>query len=160
MPAAKPVLSISPGSSGLRPRYRTTGFSLAAPERKGRMSGHLAPVEIYDPERAMALRVICQAVRQLVTDILVLASERVQVRRDYRRTGCHVRQITMYVCHVALRLSMSDVGQAFGRDRTTVAHACGVVEDRRDDASFNDFIAVIERMVTAVFTLDGGRYHV
>jgi hypothetical protein len=29
------------------------------------------------------------------------------------------------------------VGRIFERDRTTVAHACGVVEDRRDDANFD-----------------------
>ncbi|RWX76164.1 hypothetical protein EPK99_20565 [Neorhizobium lilium] len=75
------------------------------------------------------------------------------LRRDRRRFACHVRQIAMYVCHVALRVSLSDIGDAFGRDRTTVGHACHVVEDRRDDPAFDDFVATVERLVTTVFGL-------
>jgi hypothetical protein len=37
------------------------------------------------------------------------------------------------------------VGAHFGRDRTTVAHACGRVEDRRDDLMVD----------TALFCLTG-----
>ena len=43
------------------------------------------------------------------------------------------RQVAMYLAHVELGLSLSLVGTHFGRDRTTVSHACGRVEDRRDD---------------------------
>ena len=42
--------------------------------------------------------------------------DRVLIRRDRRRMACHVRQIAMYVCHVALRISQTDIGEAFGRD--------------------------------------------
>ena len=49
------------------------------------------------------------------------------------------RQISMYVAHVALGLSLTEVGRKFGRDRTTAAHACRLVEDRRDDLQF-DFL--------------------
>ena len=43
------------------------------------------------------------------------------------------RQVAMYLAHVELGLSLTIVGTQFGRDRTTVSHACGRVEDRRDD---------------------------
>lgn len=43
------------------------------------------------------------------------------------------RQVAMYLAHVELGLSLAMVGAQFGRDRTTVSHACGRVEDRRDD---------------------------
>ena len=36
---------------------------------------------------------------------------------------------------------MSEIGAAFGRDRTTVGHACNVVEDRRDDAAFEAWVS-------------------
>jgi chromosomal replication initiation ATPase DnaA len=65
----------------------------------------------------------------------------------------------MYVCHVVLQVSLTDIGYAFGRDRTTVSHACNVVEDRRDDPAFDDFIASVERVVTSVFGAPGGREH-
>ena len=95
--------------------------------------------------------VACRIVRQLALEMTALASDRPLWRRDGRRSTCHVRQIAMYVCHVVLRLSLSDIGAAFGRDRTTVSHACNVVEDRRDDASFDAFVSAIERAVLSVF---------
>ncbi|MEK1933478.1 MAG: helix-turn-helix domain-containing protein [Pararhizobium sp.] len=62
----------------------------------------------------------------------------------------------MYVCHVVLPISLTDIGYAFGRDRTTVSHTCNVIEDC-DDPAFDDFIAWVERVVTSVFGAPGGR---
>lgn len=47
------------------------------------------------------------------------------------------RQVAMYLAHVAFGMTLTDVGALFARDRTTVAYACGVVEDRRDDPGFD-----------------------
>lgn len=57
------------------------------------------------------------------------------------------RQVAMYLCHVGFEFSLSRVAVAFGRDRSTVAHACHAIEDRRDDADFDAWIAALERMV-------------
>ncbi|MES1203155.1 MAG: helix-turn-helix domain-containing protein [Pseudomonadota bacterium] len=54
------------------------------------------------------------------------------------------RQVAMHLCHVAFELSLSRVAQAFGRDRSTVAHACHVIEDRRDEESFDALIEMLE----------------
>lgn len=54
------------------------------------------------------------------------------------------RQIAMYLAHVGFGLSFDAVGRAFGRDRTTVAHACRVVEDGRDDIWFDCRMATLE----------------
>ena len=43
------------------------------------------------------------------------------------------RQSAMYLAHVSFGLSFSEVARGFRRDRTTAAHACQLVEDRRDD---------------------------
>lgn len=101
--------------------------------------------------RRMSDRSICRIVRQMVSELLLLLGDRVMVRRDRRRLACHVRQISMYVCHVALRMPQQDIGVAFGRDRTTVSHACHVVEDRRDDRVYDEFVSAAERIVVAVF---------
>jgi chromosomal replication initiation ATPase DnaA len=76
-----------------------------------------------------------------------------ELRRPGRSTldVARVRQIAMYVGHVVLRLSMSDVGRGFGRDRTTVLYACHLVEDMRDDADFDRIVAMMERVVGAAF---------
>lgn len=57
------------------------------------------------------------------------------------------RQIAMYLCHVTCRRSLTDVGRVFDRDRTTVAHACGVVEDLRDDQRFDRVLDLLEAIV-------------
>jgi hypothetical protein len=62
-----------------------------------------------------------------------------------------VRQIAMYVAHVVLRLTMGEVGTGFGRDRTTVLHACRVIEDMRDDPEFDRVVQMIERVAFAAF---------
>lgn len=43
------------------------------------------------------------------------------------------RQRAMYLAHVVFGISLTRVGVCFGRDRTTVRHACALVEDSRDD---------------------------
>ncbi len=44
---------------------------------------------------------------------------------------------------------MVDIGRGFGRDRTTVMHACHLVEDLRDDEDFDRVVAVTERVAIA-----------
>ncbi|MEB2847111.1 transposase [Rhizobiales bacterium RZME27] len=94
---------------------------------------------------------ICRGVRLLVWEALVLASGQMAELRDRRRIACHVRQIAMYVCHVALRMPMGGIADACGRDRSTVSHACHLTEDRRDDPLFDAFVACVERMALAAF---------
>ncbi len=67
--------------------------------------------------------------------------------------GCsqtaYARQLAMYLCHVAFELSLSRVASAFGRDRSTVAHACHAIEDRRDEAQFDLWMSALEQMLRA-----------
>jgi hypothetical protein len=60
-------------------------------------------------------------------------------------TGRAARQIAMYLAHVLLSRPQHDVALLFDRDRTTVAHAMHVVEDRRDDPRLERLIERIER---------------
>jgi chromosomal replication initiation ATPase DnaA len=59
------------------------------------------------------------------------------------------RQVAMYLTHVAFGLSLQRVAVAFARDRSTVAHACHVVEDRRDHAGFDDLLDQLEASLRA-----------
>lgn len=60
------------------------------------------------------------------------------------------RQVAMYIAHVTCGLSLTDVGLIFARDRTTVAHACAVVEDKRDDPIFDSALELMEWIVPAM----------
>lgn len=64
-----------------------------------------------------------------------------------RADAAFARQVAMYLAHVAYGLTYSDVGRVFERDRTTVAHACEVVEDRRDDAGIDRTLDLLEAVV-------------
>lgn len=54
------------------------------------------------------------------------------------------RQLAMYLAHVGLGLSQTEVAIAFGRDRSTIAHACRRIEDRRDTLAFDRKVAQME----------------
>ena len=60
------------------------------------------------------------------------------------------RQVAMCLTHVVCGLSMTEVGALFSRDRTTVAQACEVVEDRRDDPELDSRVERLECAVAAV----------
>ena len=67
-------------------------------------------------------------------------------RRGVRRTW----QSAMYLSHVAFELPLGEVGRAFGRDRTTAAHACRLIEDRRDDPAVDAVLAALENACRAL----------
>jgi hypothetical protein len=108
-------------------------------------------VSLPNRRRSVGLRNVCHAVRQVASEMISLGSPRTGFARDERFAGSHVQQIAMYVCHVALRLTFTDIAQGFGRDRTTVAHSCARVEDRRDEHAFDDLVGAVERVVDTVF---------
>lgn len=57
-----------------------------------------------------------------------------------RPIEARARHIAIYLTHVALGMSLARVARAFGRDRSTVAYACHLIEDRRDDSDFDDWL--------------------
>lgn len=60
------------------------------------------------------------------------------------------RQLAMYLTHVGFGLNQSRVAIAFARDRSTIAHACHLIEDKRDEADFDDFVDALEQSLTQV----------
>ncbi|MCC5994884.1 MAG: chromosomal replication initiator DnaA [Oceanicaulis sp.] len=60
------------------------------------------------------------------------------------------RQIAIYLTHVAFEISLARTAEAFGRDRSTAAHACHKVEDRRDDSAFDQCLDELEACLRSV----------
>jgi chromosomal replication initiation ATPase DnaA len=54
------------------------------------------------------------------------------------------RQIAMYLSHVVLNMSFSQIGTAFGRDRSTACHALRHVENMRDDPELDRTLLQLE----------------
>ena len=70
-----------------------------------------------------------------------------------RKNIAFARQVAMYLAHTAGGLSLSDVGRLFGRDRTTVAHGCALVEDARDDMTFDRSLSHLESAISCQMDL-------
>jgi chromosomal replication initiation ATPase DnaA len=71
-----------------------------------------------------------------------LAELRASTRRP--RAVAFARQSAMYLAHVVCGLTLTEVGRGFGRNRTTAAYACELVEERRDDPAIDAMLESLE----------------
>ena len=67
------------------------------------------------------------------------------ILRGQTSKGATGRHICFYVLHSACGKSLGQTALAFGVDRSTVAQACRAIEDKRDDAAFDDWMTALER---------------
>ena len=94
---------------------------------------------------------ICECVMDIVAALFNVSGRDLRQRGRGATSVARVRQIGMYVSHVVLGLNMTEVGRGFGRDRTTVQHACHLIEDMRDDEDFDGIVHRTERVTAAAF---------
>lgn len=118
--------------------------------RQGKATGYQ---QILCGEGPSPRRETCGALGQMVAHtvssaFLVPASE-LQAPTRCRAQVAKARQVAMYLAHVGLGLSYTDAGRLFGRDRTTVAHACRLVEERREDPRFDASLDYLEQTLRA-----------
>ncbi len=113
----------------------------------GRVEGlrHLAESE------AQRLRRLIEAA---IGEVFGVASADLSAPSRGKAPVALARQAAMYLAHVSCRLNLTDVGMIFGRDRTTVAHACAVIEDRRDDPVFDRALELMEWIVPTLVGRD------
>ena len=103
----------------------------------------------------------CRFVETLVAAALGIRVAELRARTRGRAGAAFARQMAMYLAHVHFGLSLSQVGRVFGRDRTTVAHACARVEDSRDDPGVERILGCLESVLESwkrgVLAAPGGR---
>jgi chromosomal replication initiation ATPase DnaA len=83
----------------------------------------------------------------MVAGVFDVESDLLRLPTRGRARVALARQVAMYLAHIACGLSLTEVGELFERDRTTVAHACAVIEQRRDDANFDAALELLEGIV-------------
>lgn len=66
---------------------------------------------------------------------------------DREPSAVRARHVAFYLTAVGFGLSLARVGAAFGRDRTSVAHALARVESWRDDPRFDSALLQLEQAV-------------
>jgi hypothetical protein len=78
-----------------------------------------------------------------------LDGAREEIIKDERRSAqvAFARQVAAYLSHIAYEWSLSRVASVFGRDRSTMAHACHMIEDRREEPQFDLWINALETML-------------
>jgi hypothetical protein len=81
---------------------------------------------------------------EMASFALGLEVGRVHARERGSSPVAFARQLAMYLCHVGFEMSMARVALAFRRDRSTVSHACRLMEDRRDDPRFDAWLNALE----------------
>jgi chromosomal replication initiation ATPase DnaA len=81
---------------------------------------------------------------QAISTVFMVAGNDLWSGTRGRPRVAFARQVAMYLAHVGCGLTMTEVGHLFARDRTTVAYACGIIEDRRDDPSFDYSLELLE----------------
>ncbi|AIK44557.1 MULTISPECIES: helix-turn-helix domain-containing protein [Brucella] len=120
--------------------------------RHGR-SLNLGRVEgVADRSREQQNIALCDALIDLLVTMFGVSGAELRSPLRCRREVARVRQIGMYVAHTAFGLAMREVAAGFARDRTTVMHACHLVEDMRDDTEFDAIVSTFERIAQSAFT--------
>ena len=102
---------------------------------------------------------VCDGMIDLSAHLFGVGAAELRDTGRCRAAVARVRQVAMYVTHVILQLSMTETGTGFGRDRTTVIHACHLVEDLRDDPDFDRIVTVVERTAARLFRLEESASH-
>ena len=96
--------------------------------RSGVAQRHIARLAVYIASEAYSVP---------TSEILSPNRSQAQVSR--------ARQVAMYLSHVIGQLTIVQVSTEFERDRTTVAHALHIIEDRRDSPIFEQQMQFLER---------------
>jgi chromosomal replication initiation ATPase DnaA len=91
-----------------------------------------------------------RAIESAVAAVFEVDARELQARSRRSARTAFARQVAMYLAHVACGISLTDVGALFGRDRTTVSHACSLVEDKRDDPDLDCRLEHLEQAISCL----------
>ncbi|EAQ35391.1 ATPase involved in DNA replication initiation [Nitrobacter sp. Nb-311A] len=119
---------------------------------------HLSPASLG--RSRTSTRRICRDIARLVAEEFEIDAAAMMAPTRGAPRAAFARQVAMYLAHVGFALSFEAIGRAFDRDRTTVSHACRVVEDSRDDAGLDRRLAALEAMCTICGECLDGTSHV
>jgi chromosomal replication initiation ATPase DnaA len=111
-----------------------------------------APSHLQTTAAALPMHFRRAAIEHAVTQVFGIAGRDLRHATRGRAKVALARQVAMYLAHVGCGLSLTETGRLFDRDRTTVAHACGIIEDRRDDPLFDRALDLLEWAVPALAT--------
>lgn len=89
--------------------------------------------------RPIILEMVSKVFRVSTPDILAKSRSQAHI--------AFARQVAMYLTHICCGLNLTQTGKLFDRDRTTVAYACNLVEDKRDEINFDLTLEILEKTI-------------
>ncbi len=108
------------------------------------------PARRVGPAHLEHLRPLCGAVEIAVAATFAVPLAQVRATTRGAAPVAFARQSAMYLAHVAFSLSYTEIGRGFGRDRTTAAYACRLIEERRDDPVIDALLGALEDVCRAL----------
>lgn len=124
----------------------------------GGVSGHISAARLLDDTTPEKRAQICESVLDLCSALFNVSGRELRQARRCSQGIARVRQIAMYLCNTTLGVSLTEIGKAICRDRTTVSHAVQLIEDLRDDAEFDAIMEQIERVTRIAFVGEVGTH--
>ena len=103
-----------------------------------------------DAPHSIAPKLACALAARLAAGASGIVVEDIAANSRKSARTASARQIGMYLAHTVFGLSLKSVGEHFSRDRTTAAHACRLVEERRDDRLFDEELAELEDLLLSL----------
>ncbi|MGZ3621436.1 MAG: helix-turn-helix domain-containing protein [Candidatus Binataceae bacterium] len=104
------------------------------------------------PQAAPRPADLCWLLEEATAIVFGVPPDELRARSRCSAQVAFARQSAMYLAHVVLGLNYREVGELFRRDRTTAAHACRRVEDRRDDREIDIRLDMLEGLCAEIFT--------
>lgn len=101
-------------------------------------------------DRAVGDRARARLARQAAAYSLGIPVDEVDSETRGTAQAALARQVAMYLAHTAFGMSLARVALAFGRDRSTAAHACHKIEDMRDEPGFDARLDELEASLRAM----------
>jgi chromosomal replication initiation ATPase DnaA len=123
-----------------------------------RVAGRLSATRLIDDTTPEKRAQICEAVIDLCSALFNVSGHDLRQANRCSQGIARVRQIAMYLCNTTLGVSLTEIGKAICRDRTTVSHAVQLIEDLRDDAEFDAIMEQVERVTRIAFVGEVGRH--
>ncbi|VAW17718.1 hypothetical protein MNBD_ALPHA12-222 [hydrothermal vent metagenome] len=120
-------------------KYSDKYFLQATPEGSRAERALRSADEIGDRAASMLVRIVARAHNVTVAELFHHSRSRAPIAAT--------RQLAMYLMHVVLGRNLTEVGRFFGRDRTTVSHACIRIEDMRDEPGFEQQVLELETQI-------------
>jgi chromosomal replication initiation ATPase DnaA len=127
-------------------------------ESLDRVAGSLSATRLIDDTTPEKRAQICEAVIDLCSALFNVSGHDLRQANRCSQGIARVRQIAMYLCNTTLGVSLTEIGKAICRDRTTVSHAVQLIEDLRDDAEFDAIMEQVERVTRIAFVGEVGRH--